>query len=402
MTRPSRRPSRGASLALGALVLGMVVACSATEERQTGPSPSPTAAPSVTATVSTVQVFPPPGTHQLPRALRQRLDRALRRSIDGGILGATAAVVTDTGRWAGAAGRGLRGEALVPDASLMYASITKTFTAAEVVVLADRGLVNLDEPISTYLDLPTRDNGATIRELLNMRSGLRDFGDGPQVDKALRRPDRHWSPEETLLDVPPEVDEAGAIFSYSNTNYILLGQLIEKVTGMSYARALRADLLDPAGLDGVAVQDAERPHPPLVLADPDLVGSDRYLPTRALASWAWSAGGIAGDVTSAATWGYLLYGGRIIDPELVATMHPLDDGLGYGFGTEGGATVRPPSFTFVGHTGDFGPYRSKLIVATERPLAIAVLLTHEQTGQADPLTVVEGIADAYNGGPGHQ
>ena len=143
------------------------------------------------------------------------------------------------------------------------------------------------------------------------------------------------------------------------------------------------------------MQDADRPAPPLVLPDPALTGSGQYLPARSFASLAWSAGGIAGDVASVARWGYLLYGGRVIDSALVASMHPLDDGTGYGLGTERGETVRPPSIPVVGHQGDFGPYRSKLIVATDRPLAIAVLLTHEEVGVADPTTITEALAEAY-------
>ena len=79
-----------------------------------------------------------------------------------------------------------------------------------MVLLADRGLVDLDEPISRYVDLPVKDNGATVRQLLNMRSGLRDYVGGPQFDKAAQNLDRHWSPDEALRDVPDEVDTAGA------------------------------------------------------------------------------------------------------------------------------------------------------------------------------------------------
>jgi D-alanyl-D-alanine carboxypeptidase len=277
----------------------------------------------------------------------------------------------------------------------MFASITKTFTAAEVVLLAARGEVDLDAPISSYLPLPVKDNGATVRDLLSMRSGIRDFVPGPQIAAAELQPNQHWTPEQALKDVPRQVDTAGAVNDYSNSNYLLLGQLIEKVTGRSYAAALHRDLLDGRGLEGIAVQDEDVPHRPLALPPGEIVGDGRYLPSRSLSSLIWSAGGIAGDAAAAARWGYLLYGGRILAPELVATMHPLDDGTGYGYGTEKLRLVLTDA-GYVGHRGDFGPYRSQLVVATDRPLAIAVLLMHDNAS-ADPTVVVEALAEAVLG-----
>ena len=83
------------------------------------------------------------------------------------------------------------------------------------------------------------------------------------------------------------------------------------------------------------------PHPPLALPSGRIAGAGHHLPSRSLASLAWSAGGIAGDAAAVARWGYLLYGGRVLSPELVATMHPLDDGTAYGFGTETLRSVLP-------------------------------------------------------------
>ena len=355
---------------------------------------APSESPSATATVTTVLRFPPPVETGLPAAVRRRLDRALEHSLaTSAILGITAAVQTDRGRWAGAAGSGLRGEPLVPRSSLMLASITKTFTAAEVVLLASRGKVDLDERVSAYVPLPVRDNGATVRELLAMRSGIRDFVPGPQLSAAEQQPDRHWTPEEALEDVPAQVDVAGAVSSYSNSNYIVLGQLIEEVTGRSYAAALHRDLLDGHGLGGVAVQDEDAPRGPPVLPRGDIAGTGQFVPSRSLASLIWAAGGIAGEAAAAARWGYLLYGGRLLPPELVATMHPLDDGTAYGFGTESLGSL--PGWELIGHRGEFGPYRSYLAVATDRPLAVTVLMVHDDAS-ASPSVVAGSLLAALD------
>jgi D-alanyl-D-alanine carboxypeptidase len=276
----------------------------------------------------------------------------------------------------------------------MYASITKTFTAAEVVLLASRGDVDLDKPISDYVDFPAKDNGATVRQVLRMRSGLPAPDDEGLRSLLLQDPDRHWEPEETLADVPPHVGTAGGPFVYSNTNYTLLGQLIEEVTGTSYASALHADLLDGRDLAGIAVQDADRPRPPRALPARADSGSGQFLANRSVASWFWAAGGIAGDAASIARWGYLLYGGHVLPPDLVASMHALDDGNRYGFGTMLSESTLVPGLAFVGHDGDIGPYRSTLRVATDRALSIAVLLVHDEAGSGSATSVAEALVAA--------
>jgi D-alanyl-D-alanine carboxypeptidase len=356
---------------------------------------SPGPQPAETPTITAVEVFPEPGGGGLPARVDRRLDGALRQAVaSGSTLGVTAAVVTDHGAWVGAAGTGIRGEPLTPRSSLMYASITKTFTAAEVVLLASRDDIDLDKPISDYVDFPAPDNGATVRQVLRMRSGLPAPDDAGLRSLLLEDPDRHWAPDETLPDVPPDLEPTAGPFMYSNTNYTLLGQLIEKVAGTSYAAALHADLLDGRGLAGIAVQDVDRPRPPRVIPAPGDSGSGQYVPNRSVASWFWAAGGIAGDAASIARWGYLLYGGRVLPPDLVATMHPLDDGTGYGFGTMRSASTLVPGLAFVGHDGDLGPYRSTLRVATDRPLSIAVLLVHDEDGPGNPTTVAESLVAA--------
>ena len=385
----------------------LLCGCSSDGDAGVGPDRSPTRdrsrgpLPTETSTITAVEVFPEPGRGGLPAGVGRRLDRALAQAVaaGGSTLGATAAVVTDGGAWVGAAGTGMRGEPLTPRSSLMYASITKTFTAAEVVLLASRGDIDLDKPISDYVDLPIKDNGATVRQVLRMRSGLPAPDEAGLRSLLLEDPDRHWEPEETLPDVSPEVAPAVGAFVYSNANYTLLGQLIEEVTGTSYAAALHADLLDGHGLAGIAVQDVDRARQPLVLPAPDDSGSGQYVANRSVASWFWAAGGIAGDAASIARWGYLLYGGRVLPPDLVASMHPLDDGTGYGYGTMHSESTLVPGLTFVGHDGDIGPYRTTLRVATDRPLSVAVLLVHDEQGTASPTPVAESLVAALTPEP---
>ena len=164
---------------------------------------------------------------------------------------------------------------------------------------------------------------------------------------------------------------------YNNLNYQVLGMLIEKVTGLPWASALRRDLLDPAGLDRVWVQDGEQPQPPLTVAleDSDLPIVDRdgpWLPSRSVATYFGAAGGMAADAPSVARWGYQLYGGHVIDSVLVEQMTAGGPDDWYGLGTMRGTS--PDGDLVVGHGGDLPAYHGQFFVWPDRATSIAVLV----------------------------
>ena len=216
-------------------------------------------------------------------------------------------MVTDRWTWSGAAGTDLRGTALTPDTSKAAASITKTFVAAEVMLLAQARKVDLDVPISTYVQHKLTANNATVRQHLSMTSGVPDFEnhDYCQLDKAVgAAPSKHWTIDQALSHRTTKVAAPNSPFSYSNPSYLLLGMLIEKVTGRPLATVLPQDLATPAGLQHGAFQDGEKPQAPAVVDDNDSCGEpDGYLPCRAFASAMSAAGGLAADAPTLARWG---------------------------------------------------------------------------------------------------
>jgi D-alanyl-D-alanine carboxypeptidase len=159
----------------------------------------------------------------------------------------------------------------------------------------------------------------------------------------------------------------------------VLGMVIEQVTGEPLATVLRHDLLGPAGLDRVWMQVGEQPQPPLTVAvdrtDAKVVDpASGYLPSLASASTGVGGAGIAADAPSLARWGYLLYGGRVIDGDLVTTMTTQvteTDMGGYGFGT---MVADMDGITIVGHAGDYIQYSSILLVWPGTRTAVAVLV----------------------------
>jgi CubicO group peptidase (beta-lactamase class C family) len=384
------------SLALLALA-GSVAACGTAAAT---PTSTPTATPAPVATPvaspSSPSAWDEPNGAALPDATVSSLQAMLDGWVSGHeVIGLSAAVVSPKGSWASAAGVDAAGKAIKPTSAFAIASITKTFVAAEVLLLASQSKIDLDAPVTKYVTLPFETKGATIRQLATMTSGF----PGPpadvlnkQVPKDLARV---WTAEElvALAKDEPRLGTVGGPGMYNTLNYGVLGMVIEKVTGKPLATVLRRDLLAPAGLDRIWMQPAEKPQPPLTVAvdrtDAKVVDpASGYLPSLASASTGQGGAGMAADAPSLARWGYLLYGGRIIDGHLVETMTTeatvaVDVGS-YGFGT---MIAVMEGVTIVGHLGDGIQYSSILLVWPSTRTAVVVLAPAPGMSAADSPTL---------------
>jgi D-alanyl-D-alanine carboxypeptidase len=167
--------------------------------------------------------------------------------------GAPGALVFGVGRWGtrvSASGVDLSGGPLRPAASIEVASVTKTFVAALVLSLGEDGALGLDDALRTYLPELVRDDvGITVRSLLNHTSGLPDYFEDAAFRAAwLENPARDWTTRE-LVEVAAGLprQELG-VFRYSGLNYVLIGLIIESVTGLTVAEALRTRILEPLQL----------------------------------------------------------------------------------------------------------------------------------------------------------
>lgn len=141
-----------------------------------------------------------------------------------------------------------------PQQSFRIASITKTFTATAVLLLVDDGRVRLDAPVARYVgrlaDPLPGGRTATVRRLLNMTSGFPDYagrGDGPFATSVLT-PQRIWTPAQVVRAAARYAPEEPGAFSYSNTNYVILGELVARVSGMPFETFVRRRILQPLGL----------------------------------------------------------------------------------------------------------------------------------------------------------
>ncbi|WP_041663933.1 serine hydrolase [Streptomyces venezuelae] len=191
--------------------------------------------------------------------MRDAMDDVHRAGVPG-VFGE----VRDHGRtWRGASGVAdlATGRPVSPGMRQRVGSITKTFTAAAVMRQAERGRIRLDAPVGDYLpDLVPGERGRkiTVRMLLNNTSGIPDYI--PYAFPSLQRNSptslddnrfREFSPDELIalgLAAPPTGEPGGPVGVYSNTNWLLLGRLLERVTGTTAERVITRDVIERAGL----------------------------------------------------------------------------------------------------------------------------------------------------------
>jgi D-alanyl-D-alanine carboxypeptidase len=231
-------------------------------------------------------------------------------------------------------------------------------------------------------DFPHGD-GLAIRQLLQHTSGLPDFGRAKDLNRQLVRDrDRRWSAAEVLsLAAAKEPDFApGTDFSYSNTNYVLLGEVIGSVTGSTWAEQVRARILDPLRMADTYVAGVE-PLPVGVIPayfDLDEDGNQENVengrPWTSLETSEGAAGAIVSTASDLITFGDALFHARLLRPDMMRAMvaegdhHPRN--RGYGLGLE----IERPDYrtTIWGHGGHLPGFRSTLWYVPSNDLLITV------------------------------
>jgi D-alanyl-D-alanine carboxypeptidase len=364
----------------------LLVSVAAAATACTASDPEPTAAPASPTETSSSPAAPPgqrwpdlPET-LLPADVANRLEAEMTSWVDRQMLpGVTAAVASPQGVWVGAAGVDGAGAPLTPDVGMALLDITWSFTAAEAMLLAERGELDLDAPASTYVPVPQVANGVTVRQLLEHRAGIPDPGSEVYEEPLNSQPDAHWTTERFLEPVAKATDPPDQRTYVDTTNYELLGLVVEKVSGQRLGATYESDLWSPLGLSRLALQDEQRLPPPLAARGedgdlPDGIDDARYLPFRAFVSAVRASLGAAGDAGTAARWGYLLYGGHLLTPESVAEMTDFEeDDVGLGSFNCTTKVLESPSIDCVGQWGTRLGYSAVLTVVPTAQISVVVL-----------------------------
>ena len=273
-----------------------------------------------------------------------------------------------------------------PNTHVRAASITKTFVAATIMQLVAEGRIDLDAPIETYLPGRIRGEGIdanviTVRQLMRHQSGLPEY-----FDADTPPPDDPTTGEQ-LLDMAltrPAQFAPGARMKYTNTNYIVLGLLIEKVTGRPVADEITWRILVPLGLfDTYFPAPGDTGLRPAFAHAYELVDGRRTDVTDFNASAASTAGGLVSTNEDTSAFITALLDGRIVPRPLLDQMMetvPMPDGdglLSYGLGLM--KVSLPCGVTAWGHGGDIDGYHSFMAKTFGGP---AISMTFTQSPDA--------------------
>ena len=286
--------------------------------------------------------------------------------------------ISDRCFWEGAAG-GTKQDPDVPvDSDMLFGfgSITKTFVAGIVLQLVEENKLGLEDPLGKWLpQYPNIDANITVRQLLNHGSGLDHFLHNEsywsEVEADL---DRVWLPEDTLKFVGPPLDIGSAPPKYSNTNYILLGMIIEATTGNSLEYELQSRITGPLQLDSTYLPKQD--------FDPERWADSTNLSSSVYSS-VWAAGAIASTPREIAKWSHTLYSGNFLQPASLESMlitEPRRIGrqeIPMGLGV---LKLKVEGETAWGHGGTLYPFKSRTFYIPELGLSVAYSYSWTEVG----------------------
>ncbi|MFI8895415.1 serine hydrolase domain-containing protein [Streptomyces paradoxus] len=333
---------------------------------------------------------------------------AMRAVVAEGVPGVTATVRTGRGIWSATAGVGNLRTGAPRSAQDHYraGSVAKTFVATVVLQLEAEGELSLDDTVEKWLPGVVRGNGhdgsrITVRQLLNHTSGifdvLRDRGFQQRYMTAegfLEHRFDELTPEELLAYAlrNERSFEPGESWGYSNTNYVLAGMLIEKVTGHSYADEIRHRIIEPLDLDETSL-----PSKRVTLPRPGSRAYAKLAPTATGPTYdvtelnptiAGAGGGIVSDSADLTRFYSALLRGRLLPPRQLTEMkstYPVREKKSYGLGLW--AYELDCGMTVWGHTGDIHGSSTAAFTTDDGRHSVAVNFNGDWSSDTD--TVVE-------------
>ncbi|MFH5833801.1 serine hydrolase domain-containing protein [Halalkalibaculum sp. DA384] len=291
-----------------------------------------------------------------------------------------------------------------PETRFRIASLTKPFTAMLVLQLVEQGSLSLDDLIVQYLpDFPAEYVAdVTIRHLLSHTSGIPSYTNFTNWVDTTSRVNVQPASFTELIASKELAFEPGTGFRYSNSNYYLLGVIIEKVTGMSYSRVLQEQVLDPGRLgdtgyqfNGMIIEQMAEGY--------ERISSDYYekAPYQS-PSTAYAAGGIYSAVHDLYQWEQLLYSDRLLMEETrQQMMTPREGNYGYGwiageayvdevarflkspFDFSTNSRPEPEPYRLVWHRGSHPGFNSLLVRVPDPRWTIIILENQQLNG--DPV-----------------
>lgn len=333
--------------------------------------PDPSDAPAATLLFT-------PAQQEAPSERDAALDRTIRAGMENASSPGAIVGIWQEGEAPYVRAFGVRdratGQPMSTDLHMRIGSVTKTFVVTALLQLVDRRRVRLDDPIAKYVAEVPGGERITLRQLAAMRSGLYSYTDA-LIPKLPQQPHRQWRRPELLasgLQHPP-LFEPGKEFDYSNTNTVLLGRVIEKVTGVPLEVWIRQQILEPLCLTHTFFPTGAAfptPHAQgyMELPDGKLANATDWNP-----SWAWAAGQMISTLDDLRTWTRISADGTLLTPasqrERTAFLPApqIGEGTLYGLGliNENG---------WIGHGGNIVGYFTFASALPSRRTTMVVML----------------------------
>jgi D-alanyl-D-alanine carboxypeptidase len=288
---------------------------------------------------------------------------------------------------------------MAPDTPVRIASVSKMFTAVVVLQLVEEGRLTFDEPITTWLPDSIPGGGRiTVQQLLQHTTGLYDYlEDRKLIGEMQRDTSYEWQPQDLVDYASRFPQRAIGRWDYSSTNYVVLGMLVERVTGQPLAQQVRQRIFDPLGMRHAAFLPQE-PEPAMLAHG---YSYENDLTTSSM-SFAFATANLAMTTSDLQRFGRALFAeellraetrdimlGQFVSGRGQYDMPALEYGLGVmrnrlPIGPAANGDQRPAAANLVlGHIGGYGGFRSVLWYAPDSGVAIAICLNQAQTDPND-------------------
>lgn len=282
------------------------------------------------------------------------------------------------------------GEPMSADTRIRIGSETKTFTVTALLQLVDDKLVKLDDPISRYVPGVRDGDRITLRQLAGMRSGLFPYtADADFVHDLLSDPYRSFTPRGVLAYGMKHKNtfKPDAQFQYSNSNLVLLGLVIEKVTGQKLRQVIHERVLRPAHLRNTLFPTgAEFPEPHARGYTDQTLSGETEDSTDWNPSWGWAAGAMISDLHDLRRWAKTVATGELLSPATQAqrlrTRPTGFPGLGYGLGIF-------DANGWIGHNGSLPGYETVTVYLPSQKATMVIMInTDSLSGGQEPSTLL--------------
>jgi D-alanyl-D-alanine carboxypeptidase len=333
----------------------------------------------------------------LPADFKARADELLNKSFPADQPGA-AVIVTDDGKVVYAAGRGLADvdakRPVTPNTVFRMGSITKQFSAAIMLQLVAEGKVSLDDRLSKFFpDYPKPGADATVAQLLNHTVGVQSYTGIPGW-MVEAKTNRAYTTEQMIAEFKdlPAPSKPGEKWDYNNSGYVLVGAVIEKVTGKPWHVNVDERIARPLGLKTIRYGEVEAQTPNM--ATGYTFANDKVAPAQKIhMSVPHAAGALIGSVEDMAKWNAALHHGKVVRPDLYAKMTAptvMPDGSteDYGFGI---APREVRSRKALGHGGGIFGFSTDSIYLPKEDVFVAVF-TNSDSPAASPGAVMQRLA----------